>query len=155
MWRFIRTWWLLGWLYKVCRDVSGEMDTKKILQDRAWVVKDNFINFLAEKSVKRCSKILWWRKKANKDSLNKRIYDYNSIIRFCIYGNEKYIEYKQDDSKRVYIATTHLADGFKGWFPLGERLLSEYKLLWVLIIIPILTGIYAPNIIKGFIQRFI
>lgn len=157
MWRTIKKWWLLQQLYKAISFHSGKESIETLAQGKRVLMTQNFFILgkeeypgIAQKSVKRFSKILWWRRKDNPKKLKKRIDEYNALFEACI--DEGYIKVKETDSGTPMPTTTHLADGIHGWFGLLQALLSKYYFAWTLIIIPLLLGAYGLPKIKEIIS---
>lgn len=139
--RLIKKWKLLRNLYKICQQKGMEGTTESVLEHRTMFRKTAFVKILALQSLSR-----FGRKTASTNDLNKKIYEYNSIIEECF--GEGYIQ--MDKEHDDFIFTTPKADAFMGWFPLSEKLLSEYKITWTAIIIPLAVGVYGSHYLIHF-----
>lgn len=89
---------------------------------------------LARRSVKRFSKILWWRKKENLEKLKKRIEKYNQIFMSCF--KEEYIEckeWKKEGDRLIALKPTRgkIYDESRGWAGLIQVVGKNFSMTWI------------------------
>ncbi len=158
MWKFIRKWWLLQQLDKEITRHSIKAPAKQLSSGREVLLSQGFFIAgspihpkypgIAQKSVRRFSSILRWRRKDSADKLKKRIHEYNNIFKSCV--KEGYITMEPTEVIRYELPSVAnpLADNIHGWLGLLQALLLKYYLAWTVIVIPFILGIYGSSYIK-------
>lgn len=143
---FIKKWWLLENLRKEIYRNSGECPLDELASGQRILLTSQFFVAgrkdlpqypgLAEKS-------FWGKKKYSDNELKKRVQEYYDILNVC--EEEGYIKMvdaeKDGQTTKVPIPATSKAHKISGWPGLLEGLLSEYKSIWTMIFLPIITFI--------------
>ena len=148
--RLIKKWWFLRQLHKDCLGHVANQPYETIKRGQDIGVSDEaFITYLANKSLKRLWLILLWRLRKNPKKLNKRTREYYALTTSCI--DKKYITPFSRNNQR-FVKVSPLGEDFLGFFPLLQKLLSEYYLAWTILIIPLLVGIYGSQPLRGLVD---
>jgi len=144
MGRFIKKWWLLENLRKEINRHSEKQSLEEVSTGRVVLLSKRFFIAgrkdlpeypgLAEKSFWRKG---WFKKKYSDNELKRRIQEYNDIFDVCV--KEDYIEMTQTSKGFMPSIATPKADKISGVFGLLEGILSEYKSVWTMVIIPIIA----------------
>jgi len=106
---------------------------------KKWYQTDPFDNALIRKNLPEGKKSIELTDLP--DSAGKKIVYYNSLMSMAI--QRGYIKESEYDKHVVFL--TGKAYSFVGFFPLFEKVLSEYKLSWTVLIIPLFIGVYGSS----------
>lgn len=164
MWWFIRKWWFLKQLRKAISHHTSFASLDDISRGAAVLLTESFFivgkqNYpgIAEKSIKRFSCILWWRKRINEKRLKKRIHEYYDMYNALL--EDRYIVKVKGKGEageiEVPTTATAKADSIYGIFGLLQAILTNYYLAWIMVVGPIITliiGAYNSVYVKGVIN---
>src|SRR3990167_6384879 len=138
MWLFIRKWWVLEQLRKAISHHTSFASLDDISRGGAVLITEHFFivgkeNYpgIAEKAVKRFSKILCWREKIDEKKLKKRINEYYNMFKTLV--ADQYITIvKAENGMEVPTIVNPKADNIHGIMGLLQALLLNYLLAWTI-----------------------